>query len=128
MITDNNSNEIIPVSTAKVAGVRKVEPVQVADPLPDGGKELPFQGNKAVTSSENSDDAVEKAVKEINDYVQVTRRELQFTLDKESGKTIIRVIDSQTQELIRQIPGDEAIRVAKKLGDGANLEIFNSYT
>lgn len=124
MFIENNSNEITPVNSSKTAAVKKVEPVQVTNSLPDGGKELPSRGNNSHGSKENVDDAV----REINEHMQVIQRELQFTVDKESGETVIKVIDSKTKELIRQIPGEEALSVAQKISDGANIEIFNSYT
>ena len=124
MFTENNSNEITTVNSSKTAGVKKIEPVQVTHSLPDSGKELPYRGKKPQVTEENIDDAV----KEINEHVQVIQRELQFTVDKDSGITVIKVIDSKTKELIRQIPGEEALSVAQKISEGANLEIFNSYT
>jgi len=124
MASDSNSSEISSVNTPKILGVNKVEPVPITNSLPDGGKRLPFNEEKTQAPKQS----VEDAVKDINDHVQLTHRELQFTIDEASGKTVIKVIDSQTKELIRQIPGEEAISVAKKLSEGANLEIFNSYT
>jgi flagellar protein FlaG len=124
MFTENNSNEITTMNSSNTTGVKKVEPVQVTHSLPDSGKELPDRGKKPKVTEENIDDAV----KEINEHVQVIQRELQFTVDKDSGITVIKVIDSKTKELIRQIPGEEALSVAQKISEGASLEIFNSYT
>lgn len=124
MAIDSNSSDISSVNAPKILGVNKVEPVPNTHSLPDRGKELPFNEEKTQASKQG----VEDAVKDINEHVKLIQRELQFTIDEASGKTVIKVIDSQTKELIRQIPGEEAIRVAKKLSEGANLEIFNSHT
>jgi flagellar protein FlaG len=41
--------------------------------------------------------------------------ELQFSLDKESGKTIVKVTDSNTKDVIWQFPSEEALQVTKEL-------------
>jgi len=124
MVTETNTNDVLSINKSKLTGVKKIEPVQTTNSLPDKGKNLPFPEKNTKASKESIDDAVKK----INENEQLIQRELQFTIDEDSGTTVIKVIDSQTKELIRQIPGDEALNVAKKLSEGANLEIFNSYT
>lgn len=48
-------------------------------------------------------------VEELSDLVQSVRRELKFSVDEDSGRTVIRVIDSVTGELVRQIPPEEVL-------------------
>jgi flagellar protein FlaG len=59
---------------------------------------------------------VAEAVSNLNDYVQVIRRELQFRVDKETGQTVVTVLDSETREVIRQIPREEVLALARHLG------------
>lgn len=40
---------------------------------------------------------------------------LQFSMDKSSGKTVVRVVDTSTQEVIRQIPSEEVLQMAQEL-------------
>ncbi len=63
----------------------------------------------------NSRQHVERAIAHLNDYVQSMQRDLQFSLDEASGKAIVRVIDRSTQEVVRQIPGDVALQLARNL-------------
>ena len=69
---------------------------------------------------------VEEAVTRLNDYVQTVQRDLQFNLDETSGKTIITVVDSKTSEVIRQIPDDVALRLARELQQDEPLRLFNA--
>jgi len=55
--------------------------------------------------------------------VDARNRTLQFSKDEETGKTIIRVIDTKTEEVIRQIPPEEFLKMVKRLNDVAQ-EIF----
>lgn len=58
---------------------------------------------------------VEHAVSRLNAYAQSTQRDLNFTLDDDTGKTVVRVLDRGTGELIRQIPTEVAIHLAETL-------------
>jgi flagellar protein FlaG len=42
--------------------------------------------------------------------MQNLNRSLQFSVDDESGDTVIKVVDSETEELVRQIPSEEILR------------------
>ena len=53
--------------------------------------------------AKNSDD-LKQAVSKLNDYVQNVQRNLQFSIDKESGATVVKVIDSKSEKVIRQMP------------------------
>ena len=77
--------------------------------LPSRGKELPEQAADTARISE--------AVTRINEIVQSVQRDLSFNLDEDSGKTIIRVVDSESGALIRQIPSEEALAIALQLRD-----------
>ncbi len=75
---------------------------------------------------ERSDESVKEAVTRLNDYVQSVQRDLQFQLDDSSGKTIVTVLDSQTNEVVRQIPDDVALRLARELQQDEPLSLFNA--
>ncbi|MBA6114560.1 flagellar protein FlaG [Pseudomonas putida] len=78
---------------------------------------------KAVTAAEKGSDAekVKNAVTEIEKFLSSTRRNLQFSTDEESGKIVVKVIASETGELIRQLPSEEALRIAHSLSDVNSL-------
>jgi len=73
-----------------------------------------------------SDDQVKEAVSKLNDYVQSTQRTLDFQVDEESGKTIIKVFDKLSSELIRQIPNELALELAQNLNDGEPSLLFSA--
>lgn len=61
---------------------------------------------------------VEEAVGNLHDFVQKLSRTLQFSIDEESGRTVIKVIESETKKVIRQIPPEEALALAQNLANG----------
>ncbi len=42
-------------------------------------------------------------------------RTLNFSVDEESGKPVVKVIDFETKEVIRQIPSEEVLTMAKAI-------------
>jgi len=69
---------------------------------------------------------VEQAVANLNEYVQSVQRDLQFRLDDTSGKTVITVYDRSTEEVVRQIPDDVAIRLARDLQQDEPISLFKA--
>lgn len=66
-----------------------------------------------------------RAVSQLNDFVQNVQRDLQFEVDQELGKTIVRVVDQETQKVIRQIPDELALRLAENLQQDEPLTLFD---
>jgi len=87
-----------------------------------GGKVLPPEAGQEPAKGA----ALADAVSELNDYVQTIQRDLEFSIDHDSGRTIIKVIDSKNNEVIRQIPSEEALSLARRLdqlGGGSILKV-----
>ncbi|MBV4535158.1 MULTISPECIES: flagellar protein FlaG [Pseudomonas] len=84
-------------------------------------------GGKGSHPASVVDDAekVRNAVTEIEKFLSSTRRNLEFSTDEESGKIVVKVIASETGELIRQLPSEEALRIANSLSD-VNSILFDA--
>lgn len=63
---------------------------------------------------------LEVKVSNLNDYVQNIDRSIQFSVSEETGRTIIRVYNAETDELIREIPPEEMQHVSETLHNLAN--------
>jgi flagellar protein FlaG len=68
-------------------------------------------------------DALKAAAEQIESYLRSTGRELKFSVDEPTGRTVVTVRDSQNGEVIRQIPNEEALRLARSLGSQPNALI-----
>lgn len=110
----------------RAASSEGVDEVEVKT-LPPVGKDLPV---KEVSKKESASEVamkIEEAVTEINEYVQSIQRDLHFSVDDESGLTVIRVRDKETGELIRQIPEDIFLNLAQKLKDNQALHLLDAH-
>lgn len=59
---------------------------------------------------------VQQAADEINKALQrLNSSSLEFSVDHDSGQTIVRVVDIATKDVIRQIPNEETLQIAKSI-------------
>lgn len=70
---------------------------------------------------EPNPEQIGQAVRDIRRAVEPAAQNLNFSIDQESGKTVIRVVDSATQTLIRQIPSEEVMSISHALNRLAGL-------
>lgn len=60
-------------------------------------------------------DQVKQATELINRTIQTLSRNLEFTVDEESQENVVKVVDKDTGEVIRQMPSEETLRIANAL-------------
>lgn len=88
--------------------------------VPDAAKtasapvELPAKAVQGV--KEAVDPAqLKQATEKINQTVRMFASNLQFTVDEDTGMDVVKVVDTETKEVIRQIPSEETLAIAKAL-------------
>jgi len=94
---------------AKTVRDNPVQTPKTSQPLKEA-QELDTQQNQ-----ERSELSVEDAVKRLTDFVGQSQSQISFSIDQESGMRIVKVLDSESQKVIRQFPSEEAIGIAKAL-------------
>ena len=78
-------------------------------PAAEAARSLP----KDPVNSQAVQEQVQAAVAQMNEYIQSTQRDLNFSYDPDSGETVVKVLDRTTQEVIRQIPDEIFLRLAQ---------------
>lgn len=58
---------------------------------------------------------IETAVAQISDFVQARNRQLAFSIDEESQRSVVKVTDSESGEVIRQIPSEEVLALSERI-------------
>jgi flagellar protein FlaG len=56
-----------------------------------------------------------EAVRSINETMRSLAPGLEFSVDHDSHRTVVKIVDQETKELIRQMPTAEALEIAKAL-------------
>lgn len=100
------------------AAMNRVAAATPARPaVPDSPGQVSSSGGKILPPGTGgmSDADVQQVVSRLANYVQSLRRDLQFSVDERSGKPVVRVVDSETGETIRQIPAEEILAISRAL-------------
>jgi len=58
---------------------------------------------------------VETAAQSVREFVQPINSNLEFSVDDDTGQLVVKIIDRTTQEVIRQMPSEEMLAIAKAL-------------
>lgn len=101
---------------APTRGSRAPDVNERGNPVPVVGKPKPVETPTIETKA---------AVEQLNQYLKDSHRSLQFEMNKDLGRTIIRVVNPVTKEVIREIPPDAARIMAVSLKSG-NFNLLNT--
>ncbi|MCW8891565.1 MAG: flagellar protein FlaG [Sedimenticola sp.] len=93
---------------------------QVAQPLSDSETKVVEKSSQKV-----DEQALDEALGQLNEFAQSVQRQLEFSVDEESGKTIVKVIDKESGQTIRSIPSEEVLNMQRRLKETSEA-IFNS--
>lgn len=74
-------------------------------------------------AAENSIATLQAVAEQLAAYLERNACTVNFTVDEQSGRAIITVRSAKTGEVIRQIPSEEALRLAEALSDGSRAFI-----
>lgn len=87
------------------------EPVRAREAVAPAARSGEVQDKPAAPGKEE----LSKALDSINKTLQDRAPGLEFSVDRESDRTIVKVVDMETKEVIRQMPSREAMEIAKAL-------------
>jgi len=62
-----------------------------------------------------SPNQLKAAVDSVREYIQPFNNNLEFSINDETHQLVVKVVDSETKEVIRQIPSEEMLAMAKAL-------------
>ncbi len=62
-----------------------------------------------------SQEAVAAAVRSANAYVQSVSATIRFSFDQDTGRTIVKMIDIETEEVLRQFPSEEMLAISRSI-------------
>lgn len=101
-------NASYPSSATPAAGT----PASVAKPVAQAESALADEPKRA---------ALEQAVTDIREFVQASQRNLDFSIDDTTHRVVVKVIATDSGEVIRQIPSETALKLAQDLSKAGSL-------
>lgn len=73
-----------------------------------------FQGNQGVTK-EVSKEVLLKQIENLNKTLEQMGQAITFGMDSSTNSTVVKVFDKSTEELIRQFPSEDSLKVMKNI-------------
>ena len=64
---------------------------------------------------------IDYAVEVINETMSMFNRSLSFQVDDANGRTVIKIMDSETDELIKQIPSEDMLKIISHMQEMQSL-------
>ena len=112
----NASSTPLPQSSgATTTAAQQSQAAVERQPIAASGNNSPARD--IAESRERVAQELSQATQDISQYIQTVSRSLQISVDGDLGTTVIRVLDTETEELVRQIPAEEAIAIARYIAD-----------
>jgi flagellar protein FlaG len=80
-----------------------------------------MQGNATPETGADAGEKLQQRLAEVaarmNEHMQQMQRRLRFNVDEASGHIVVKVIDTETNEVIRQIPSEEMLAMMKHINE-----------
>ena len=86
-----------------------------AAPVIRAGNNLDASPAQEQPTESNSRMEMSNAVRSLNESVQNIQRGIEFSIDEESGRSVVKVVDRETGEVIRQLPSEDALAVSQQI-------------
>ena len=77
--------------------------------------------NNKVSETELSPEKLEKVVQQLQEFMGEMNRSLQFKVDEDSGRNVIKVIDKESGDLVKQYPSEEVLGIVAKLAEATGV-------
>ncbi|KTF12806.1 flagellar protein FlaG [Pseudoalteromonas sp. H103] len=66
---------------------------------------------------------LEKVAQQLQDFMGEMNRSLQFQVDEDSGRDVIKILDKTSGDVIKQYPSEEVLSLVSKLSESAGILI-----
>lgn len=102
---------VLPATAAAMAAVS----------VPASGKNAGTESARTIVSANDAPETrlpskteLKKSVDEINRFLE-DNSEVHFSIDEDSGVSVIKVIDTETKKVLRQFPSEQSLEIGKNL-------------
>lgn len=80
---------------------------------------------KAPVAESPSREQIDNAMVEVKKALAPVARNLQFSIDDETGRSVVKVVDATTNEVIRQFPSEELLAITRSIDKLSGLFVKN---
>jgi len=95
--------------------VSKGESAPVIDPQQERQEVAESTKASIAEQAKVTREKLDRVVSELKEFVQTMQRDLNFHVDDATGRVVIRVVETSTNKVVRQIPEEEILALARRL-------------
>ena len=92
-----------------------------AKPVRDRDSRVAAEFKTPVPAPAPTKEQVEQAAARVKDALRGTSSRLEIEIDSDLQKVVVKILNGESGEIIRQIPSQELLDLAKQLGDPKGL-------
>lgn len=112
-----NSNAVVTTANSIQTSATKSEPISVQESL----RESEVESEKPLQSIEVTKDVVES----LNNAMSLLQRGVAFQVDENTERTIVKIIDRETSETIKQFPSEDLVKLIERMQEMQSLLFDN---
>lgn len=126
-VIDSSTDAILSNLTPELKGTKITAEADIAkteySPVEDQSENSIVTNDKVVTQEKSVEqdpltaEQLEEVAQQLQDFVGDINRGLEFSVDKDSGRDVIKVIDKDSGDLVKQYPSEEVLTLVAKLSD-----------
>ena len=98
-----------------VGGIEREQPAPAPAVAPSPSAPARADAVGAAAKDDKAEDGLRQAVERINKSLPPSNQGIEFSIDEDSDRVIVKVVDRETREVLRQMPSKEALDIAKAL-------------
>jgi flagellar protein FlaG len=90
--------------------------VTTASGATSGSARAPARADATAPAQAAVDPAqLKQAAEAVNQQIQATVPNLRFSVDDDTGKMVVRIVDTATGDVIRQVPSEELLAISRSI-------------
>lgn len=107
----------------QVSQPREGTPVREAakPPITDGVKGSHSEKTSTPDKEQQAVEDARKDIEALNNHLAATSHALRFSVDDKSDEVVVKVVDTETDQVIKQIPPEEIVRLRQHMKDLTGL-------
>jgi len=107
-------------------------PQQVSQPGPQTDAEViakvvntEIKPSNVSQASQPTQEVIAKTAQQLQSFVQSMGRDLNFSVDATTGYNVVRVVNPETGEVVRQLPSEELLKIAQAMQNTNSSGLVN---
>lgn len=119
--TNSAASYVPPVSDASGNSVKVVNDIPKTVETTSGSQDAANEATMATKKVAKS--TIDNTISETNSKIKMSNTQLQYSVDKETQRISIKIIDKDTDKVIREVPPEETLEAIKKIWEIAGIMV-----